>query len=330
ARLDRLERRVAIEGGPPSTARPAATERPTPAAAAPGAAPSQPSSAPPPAVEPRDAEPVQPQAGASAKQDVATPAPARSLTPDTSAPAPERETQPAPEPRQGSQAEPAPAPGSALNLVEVRRLWPDLLDAVKLKRRYTWILLSQNAQVAAVDDKTMTIALVNAGARNSFVSGGSEEILRQAAIDVIGHDWRIEAIVDPSAQPGAEPTNDPRVVRPAVRTQDAQGGGQDGAQEAAQADPTVDPSADRPGAPTAEQGPRATVRPGPVDPGGIANARGAIQPTRAAGSVQRSGHTVSDDDVDRDDPDADAEALGGAQLLERELGARVIEEIKHD
>ena len=51
-------------------------------------------------------------------------------------------------------------------LVDVRRLWPDLLDAVKLKRRYTWILLSQNAQVAAVDDKTLTIALVNAGARN--------------------------------------------------------------------------------------------------------------------------------------------------------------------
>ena len=75
---------------------------------------------------------------------------------------------------------------SGLTLVDLRRLWPDLLDAVKLKRRYTWILLSQNAQVADVDDKTLTIALVNAGARNSFTSGGSEEILRQAAIDVIG------------------------------------------------------------------------------------------------------------------------------------------------
>jgi DNA polymerase-3 subunit gamma/tau len=39
--------------------------------------------------------------------------------------------------------------------------------------------------------------------------------------------------------------------------------------------------------------------------------------------------SVSDDDAHPDDPDAD-DQLGGAQLLERELGARVIEEIKHD
>ncbi len=99
-----------------------------------------------------------------------------------------------------------------LSLVDVRRLWPDILDAVKLKRRFTWILLSQHAQVADVDDTTLTIALANAGARNSFSSGGSEEILRQAAIDVIGHDWRVESIVDPSAQPGADPRH--TVTRP--------------------------------------------------------------------------------------------------------------------
>ncbi len=40
--------------------------------------------------------------------------------------------------------------------------------------------------------------------------------------------------------------------------------------------------------------------------------------------------TVSDADVDRDDPDADDGALGGTQLLERELGAPIIEEITHD
>ena len=175
----------------------------------------------------------------------------------------------------GGPAEPAPS-GGGLGLVEVRRLWPDLLDAVKLKRRYTWILLSQNAQVAAVDDKTLTIALVNAGARSSFVSGGSEEILRQAAIDVIGRDWRIDAIVDPSAQPGAEPDNEPRVVRPAVTQQ--------------QPEPAPPPAAGQPGpaasgqdAPAAQQPPRAAV-----DPTAIANARGAIQATRAPGARGRT------------------------------------------
>ena len=188
---------------------------------------------------------------------------------------------------------------------------------MKLKRRYTWILLSQHAQVAAVDDKTLTIALVNAGARNSFVSGGSEEILRQAAIDVIGHDWRIEAIVDPSAQPGAEPENEPRVVRPAVP---------EVPESSAAQSPAPQPAAPQPAAPQPDPSqPRVQV-----DPGAIANARGAIQATRAPGAVQRGGPDVSDDDVDRDDPDADDGHLAGAELLQRELGAQVIEEIKHE
>ena len=55
----------------------------------------------------------------------------------------------------------------------------------------------------------------NAGARDSFVGGGSEEILRQARDR---HDRRrlaVETVVDPSAQPGQETA--PRVTRrPAV------------------------------------------------------------------------------------------------------------------
>ena len=81
-------------------------------------------------------------------------------------------------------------------------------------RRFTWILLSQNAQVIGVDATSLTVGFKTAGARDSFIGGGSEEILRQAAIDMIGADWKIETAVDPSAQPGAESA--PRVNRPAV------------------------------------------------------------------------------------------------------------------
>jgi DNA polymerase-3 subunit gamma/tau len=308
ARLDRIERRVAIEGGAPSTAHPAPTTH-QPATHQPAAAPAPaPATAPPaaPAAAPASAPPAAPAAAtvpesARAPEPGAAAAPPAAAEPARPAPAAEPPGQPAPAAeRQG---------GGGLGLVEVRRLWPDLLEAVKLKRRYTWILLSQNAQVAAVDDKTLTIALVNAGARSSFVSGGSEEILRQAAIDVIGQDWRIEAIVDPSAQPGADPASAPRVVRPAVPDQQ---------QEPQQA------------APPAPAAPPEAPAPVSVDPEAIATARGAIQQTRAAGAVQRSEPTVSDDDAHRDDPDADDHGLDGAQLLERELGARVIEEIKHE
>jgi DNA polymerase-3 subunit gamma/tau len=304
ARLDRIERRVAIEGGAPSGV------RPTPAAQHPTAAAPTPTAQPTPTPQP--APVAEPAPGAAPPPP---PAAEPSATPDAQvAPSPQRPDEPQAEPA----ATPA-APGSGgLGLVEVRRLWPDLLEAVKLKRRYTWILLSQNAQVAAVDDKTLTIALVNAGARSSFVSGGSEEILRQAAIDVIGQDWRIEAIVDPSAQPGADPGSAPRVVRSAVS--DRPHAPQQDAQQAAATE----------GPPGATPTPASAPTVVPVDPEAIATARNAIQQTRASGAVQRSDPTISDDDAHRDDPDADDHGVGGAQLLERELGARVIEEIKHD
>jgi DNA polymerase-3 subunit gamma/tau len=204
-------------------------------------------------------------------------------------------------------------------------------------------MLSQNAQVAAVDDTTLTLALLNAGARDSFLRSGSDEILRQAAIDVIGTDWRVDTIVDPSAQPGAQPDSAPRVTKHAVEPAASPGFGSSStepdsspppawatggdAQDDAEPKGANDRSqAGAPGEAPAERRPPRQ----PVDPTSVASARGAIQPTRAAGTITIKESTVSDEDAHRDDADADDNDLGGAQLLERELGARVIEEIKHD
>ncbi len=141
------------------------------------------------------------------------------------------------------------------------------------------------------------------------MGGGNHEILRQVAIDVIGHAWRIDAIVDPGAQPGLEPPM--TVTKPAV--------------------PPPAPVDPPPAVPATQTAPAASPERAPVDPASIAHARGAIQETRAAGEARRQQEpSVSDADVDRDDPDADDHGLGGAQLLERELGASIIEEIKHD
>ncbi|HET7357758.1 MAG TPA: DNA polymerase III subunit gamma and tau [Nocardioidaceae bacterium] len=297
ARLDRLEKRMAIEGTPTAArperaaSRPAQVSTPTKPAPEPPTPPVEPSPQPPePTPAPRP-EPPSP-APAPARESGSAPLPA-------SEPAPAAASSPAPEPA---------AAGSGLGLVEVRRLWPDVVEAVKRMRRVTWIHLSQHAQVVSVDDRTLTLGFKNAGARNSFVSGGSDEILRQAAIDVVGQDWRIEAIVDPSAQPGTEPQT--RTTRPAVRPE-----AEEGHQPAA---PAPDPTP--PAAPVPK-----------TDPAAVATARGAIRETRAAGSApDRRAPADSDQHVDRDDPDADDAGLDGAQLLARELGARVIEEIRHD
>ena len=96
-----------------------------------------------------------------------------------------------------------PASSGAVGLGDVRRLWPEILEAVKAKRRFAWIMLSQNAQVIAIDEQILTLGLVNAGARESFARSGSDEILRQAMVDTIGLDRRVEAVVDPSTDPSA-------------------------------------------------------------------------------------------------------------------------------
>ena len=177
-------------------------------------------------------------------------------------------------------------------------------------RRFTWILLSQNAQVIGVDATSLTVGFKTAGARDSFIGGGSEEILRQAAIDMIGADWKVETAVDPSAQPGSETA--PRVKQSATRSEP----------------PPSTPPPSEPPAWASDEGPSERE---PAKPESIAAARSNIAPTRN-GDEPPPAPSGPDPDADahRDDPAADDNGLDSTELLQRELGATVIEEIPHD
>ncbi|MGO4636804.1 DNA polymerase III subunit gamma and tau, partial [Streptomyces sp. 2RAF24] len=97
-----------------------------------------------------------------------------------------------------------PAGGSmAAGAAQVRNMWPQILEAVKGRRRFTWILLSQNAQVAGFDGTTLQLGFLNAGARDNFASSGSEDVLKAALAEQFNVNWRVEAIIDPSG--GAAP-----------------------------------------------------------------------------------------------------------------------------
>jgi DNA polymerase-3 subunit gamma/tau len=90
-----------------------------------------------------------------------------------------------------------------LGTADLRRLWPQILENVKNRRRFTWILLSQNAQVVEARGDVLTIGLANPGARDSFGKGGSTEVLREAILEVIGAAMQIETIVDATAEAAA-------------------------------------------------------------------------------------------------------------------------------
>ena len=202
ARLDRIERRLgagvpaaasgtqappqSAAASPPSQATPTPRQPPphtTPAAAAPQAAPSRPQPAPAP----------------------------QSTTSSPQAAPPQRQQAPTP-----------PANSGELGLADVRRLWPDLLEQVKKLRRFTWILLSQNAQVLDLEGRSLTLAFNNPGARESFTSGGSDEILRQAALDLLGVDWKIETAVDGGAAPTTGAARTIRREAPSMEEEDSE------------------------------------------------------------------------------------------------------------
>ena len=306
ARMDRLERRLSVAG--PMSEQAVSTSS---TSSAPAAAPTPvvepvetPAPAPTPVVEPVETPAPAP---TPVVEPVETPEPV-STSSTSSAPAA------APTPVVEPVETPAPAPsGGGLGLADVRRLWPNLLDRVKTRRRFTWILLSQNSQVLALDGKVLTIGLKSSGARESFVSSGGDEILRQAALDEIGVDWKVEAIVDPSTDPGADTSA--RVSRPAVDSQP----------EPPAAAPA--PMAETAPAPEPVEAPAAPVRPdfAPPQAETIQRARDEIGRGRGEAAVRHD----PDAEVDRDDADAD-DGTGGAELLERELGATLIEEIPHD
>lgn len=97
-----------------------------------------------------------------------------------------------------------PSSGAGPAGVDIRRMWPDLVEEVKRRDgRVSWMLLSQNAQVLGLDGDRLQVAFVNAGARDRFVGRGTAETLRQAARDLFGFQWQVDAIVDPSQNPGA-------------------------------------------------------------------------------------------------------------------------------
>lgn len=328
ARLERLERRLDVAGAPtgaaaarvaaaPTAVPPAAAPAPTPVAETPAPAAQTPAAeeAPARADEPAPPPPVPSSMPSSEPSDGPPPMPEMPQMP----PAPGASPAPAAEAPVASEqpvAEQPAGPRGGLSLVDVRRLWPDILEQTKNRRRLAWMVLSQHAHVVDVDGTRLTVGFANSGARDSFVNGGCDEILRQAAIDVVGMDWRVESIVDPSGAAAAQP-----VVQKAATAPHDSGA----------------PAADAPDGPpawvTGEAGAQPAAPPAePPPPVSAAPAREALEAARAGAGAPESSEPVrsADDDVDPDDPDAESAALDTESLLSQTLGARLIEEIKHD
>ncbi|MSW86917.1 MAG: DNA polymerase III subunit gamma and tau, partial [Actinobacteria bacterium] len=182
ARLDRMERRVASLGvhaltGDAEPASAAAVSAPPPAAA--------------PPQRPRPAAPATPPAAAAAPP---VGAPPRKLS----------------EVKQAAAEQPAAAPvvastpNGSIEFAEVQSLWPAVLESIKSTSRVAWMIFNE-ASPLSVDDTTLVIGVQNAGVIAGVSNGGHDERLRQAVLDVLRVDRRIEVILDPGEAPAKTP-----------------------------------------------------------------------------------------------------------------------------
>jgi DNA polymerase-3 subunit gamma/tau len=87
-------------------------------------------------------------------------------------------------------------PSGSADITALRRMWPQVIENVKGKRRLTWSLLATSAQIISVDDENLTIGIVNQGARDSFIRSESDLILSDAFEEVAGVRRKILATVD--------------------------------------------------------------------------------------------------------------------------------------
>ena len=176
ARLDRMERRVASLGvhaltgdaestsaasAPPHAAAPPQRPRPAAPSTPPAAA-----AAPPVGTPPRKLSEVK---QAAAEQPVAPPVAAST-------------------------------PNGSIEFGEVQSLWPAVLESIKSTSRVAWMIFNE-ASPLSVDDTTLVIGVQNAGVIAGVSNGGHDERLRQAVLDVLRVDRRIEVILDPGAAP---------------------------------------------------------------------------------------------------------------------------------
>jgi len=116
--------------------------------------------------------------------------------PKVSAPKAETKVEVKAEPVKEEVKAPVAVQTGPVDISALRRLWPEVIENVKKKRRLTWSLLSASAQLISVDDKVITLGIVNPGAKESFLRSESDVLVRQAFLEVCGIDRKIEVIVD--------------------------------------------------------------------------------------------------------------------------------------
>ncbi len=357
----------------PAGAAPSAAPQPTAAAPAAGAAPAAAAVVPVAPEPPTPAAPVfsgaapeasSPPSHATPPTSAATghaspgPGPGADVEPPERDAAPRREgaREPTAAPASGASAgsspehaapaaapEPAPVarptgPGG-LDTDALRRSWPDVLDWLSRNKRVTWTFVAQNAQVVDYDGQRVLLGISTVGLAETFRRGAHADYVRQALIDVLGVDARVEGVPSDdtvatrggsaSAPAGSGPSPWDAGPGPAPSGATAAPAGREGRGGSA-AGSTQRPGPHSGGGRTRGEPSSWSDAPPPPDTAPswaspLEQARAAVA-VEAQAEVVAAEHVVDDTAISDDDESIDDLTDVGVPVVERILGGTVIAE----
>ncbi|MFC9937685.1 DNA polymerase III subunit gamma and tau [Nocardiopsis alba] len=339
ARLEQMERRVASGAIAPQASAPA----PAPAAPAPVRQPSPPQPAAP---APQAAPPQRP-----ARTEAPEPAPRQAPRPSQPASRNEPSGWDAPAPAPAEPRPATPASGGPLDLGRLQGAWHQVMEAVKGRRRFTWMMLhGGDVQPVGVEGNTVLLGFSKPNEAKGFTTSGSDQVVAGAIQQVLGAEVRVApAGVGGPPAPPRRPEPAPRAAEPSgwdappVRNEPAP----------VQARPEPAPEPERPAGPPPERllSDRPEPPPDPYEDAAAApppEDHGPPAPVRNAGP----GNGRPEESAPREERPANAPAPrpasagaasagpspsggsgnggGGVSLIETELGGKLIEEIEHE
>ena len=267
---------------------------------------------------------------------------------------PESEGKPAAS--QGAATPGSPRGAGRVDVDTLRQRWPEILDAVREERKVAWILL-RNTSVESFEGGVLTIAFPKEGEARGFAGSGHDQVLIGTLAAMMGVTVRVRTVASGPGGPG-------RPGAPGTRGGQSAPGGP--ASPPAGPSSAADPAPGSPAAPhdppTADVAPAPGGRPGqsrgaghgqdagsppsapdggnPGRPAAKADAAHGERPARRASGAQGQGgqrrHRGAEpsrppagpaEEQWPDDATGPGADVSGMELIRRQLGGRVIEEI---
>lgn len=345
ARVEQMERRLASGAVAPAPAT-AVPVTPAPAPVAPAPAPqAAPAPAPQAAPVPAPEAPARPSSPEPARSPApkAAPKPPQAATgepegwdaPPRSAPAPAPQRQ-------------APAGGGGLDLGRVQGAWPQILEAVKGRRRFTWMVLTGgDVQPVGVEGNSVLLRFNKPNEAKGFSNSGSDQVVAGAIQQVLGIEVRVapatggaQAAPQRRAEPAPAPAPTPQAAgepegwdAPASRPEPARPAEPAPAPEAPRPERSAGPPPDRivtglqePPPDPYEDGASAP----PPDDGGFGRPAQRAPERAPEPSRPAPGGPAPKPQGGTGGTAASASPGSGAALIETELGGKLLEEIEHN